>query len=86
MGAQKPSHQPSLPPTLPATHPSWWWLTGLDRAVEEGSWSTVYVGVTPRVDLLRDDPRYRAILDRISLGHLRERFDSLAAARPWGGV
>jgi hypothetical protein len=54
--------------------------------VEEGSWSTVYVGVTPRVDLLRDDPWYKAILDRISLGHLKERFDSLAAARPWGGV
>jgi serine/threonine-protein kinase len=57
----------------------------LERALEEMSPPTYFLGVTPEADPLRDDPRYQAILDRIGLGHLKARFDSLAAADPRGG-
>jgi hypothetical protein len=58
----------------------------MERGIEVESYHTRYFGVSPFADLLRDDPRYQAILDRIGLGHLKARFDSLAAARPWGGT
>jgi serine/threonine-protein kinase len=57
-----------------------------ERGIEVESYNARFLGVTPFADLLRDDPRYQVILDRIGLGHLKARFDSLAAARPWGGT
>jgi TolB-like protein/Tfp pilus assembly protein PilF len=52
----------------------------MERSVEVHSTHIAFLGVTPFADGLRDDPRYQALLDRIGLGHLKERFDSLAAA------
>jgi tetratricopeptide (TPR) repeat protein len=57
----------------------------MERGIEAEAYVTVFSGVSPLADPLRDDPRYQAILDRLSLGHLKARFDSLAAARPTGG-
>jgi hypothetical protein len=55
-------------------------IVWMERAIEDQSSAARYIGVNPLADPLRDDPRYRALLDRIGLGHLKERFDSLAAA------
>jgi tetratricopeptide (TPR) repeat protein len=52
----------------------------IERGIESRSIGTVLLGVAPSADPLRDDPRYQAILDRIGIGHLKPRFDSLAAA------
>ena len=58
----------------------------MERAIEAQSYVVVLAGVTPLADPLRDDPRYQVLLDRIGLGHLKARFDSLAAAPPIGGL
>jgi hypothetical protein len=58
----------------------------MEQAIQELSPSARFIGVDPLADPLRDDPRYQALLDRIGLGHLKARFDSLAAARPFGGT
>ena len=58
----------------------------LQEGVKAGSWATVYLGVSPWADPLRNDPRYQTALDQIGLGHLKARFDSLAAAPPYGGT
>ncbi|MFC1574901.1 tetratricopeptide repeat protein [Gemmatimonadota bacterium] len=63
--------------------PAFAWL---EEDVKEGSWGTVYLGVSPLVDPLRSDPRYQTALDQIGLGHLKERFDSLAGVPPSGGT
>jgi serine/threonine-protein kinase len=72
--------------------PSWLWqayaalgekdeaFRWMERSIEVQSYHTMFLGVTPLADPLRDDPRYKAILDRIGLGHLKARFDSLAAS------
>jgi tetratricopeptide (TPR) repeat protein len=54
----------------------------IERSIEAQTTQISHLGVSPLADPLRDDPRYQAILDRIGLGHLKERFDSLAAADP----
>jgi tetratricopeptide (TPR) repeat protein len=58
----------------------------MERSIQELSPSARFIGVDPLADPLRDDPRYQALLDRMGLGHLKARFDSLAAADPWGGI
>jgi TolB-like protein/Tfp pilus assembly protein PilF len=58
----------------------------LERSLEVRTFGNLLIGVTPWLDPVRDDPRYQAILDRIGLGHLKERFDSLAATDPSGGT
>jgi serine/threonine-protein kinase len=57
----------------------------MERTIEVQAWGAGSLGITPLADPLRDDPRYQAILDRIGLGHLKSRFDSLAAADARGG-
>jgi hypothetical protein len=52
----------------------------LERSIEDESPLTAYLGATPLADPLWEDPRYQALLNRIGLGHLKARFDSLAAA------
>jgi serine/threonine protein kinase/tetratricopeptide (TPR) repeat protein len=42
-------------------------LTQFERAVDERDPSLVYLGVAPRVDPLRDSPRFKAILAKIGL-------------------
>jgi hypothetical protein len=56
----------------------------MERGIEAQSYFTIFSGVSAFADPLRGDPRYQAILDRIGLGHLKARFDSLAAAGPSG--
>jgi len=43
----------------------------LDRAIEERSNGVVYVAVDSFMDRVRDDPRYRRVLDRIGLQDVR---------------
>ena len=40
-------------------------LYWLDRAVEDGSYELTYLAFWPHWDILRDDPRYQALLERI---------------------
>ena len=40
-------------------------LPWLERAVEYGSFETTYVAFRPDFDVLREDPRYRDLADRI---------------------
>lgn len=40
-------------------------LYWLERAVEHGSFETTYIAVRPDFDVLRDDPRYSALVDRV---------------------
>jgi tetratricopeptide (TPR) repeat protein len=61
-------------------------LFWMERSIEDQSSLARDIGVLPLADPLRDDPRYQALLDRIGLGHLKARFDSLAAADPRGGT
>jgi tetratricopeptide (TPR) repeat protein len=58
----------------------------MGRSIDVQTIHAAFLAVDPFADGLRDDPRYQAILDRIGLGHLKERFDSLAAADPRGGT
>jgi tetratricopeptide (TPR) repeat protein len=58
----------------------------LERGLQSRNWGNLIVGVTPWLDSVRDDPRYQGILDRLGLGHLKARFDSLAAVDPRGGT
>jgi tetratricopeptide (TPR) repeat protein len=44
----------------------------LDRAIAEGSNGVAYVTVDGFMDSVRTDPRYRRVLERIGLGHVRE--------------
>lgn len=54
-------------------------LDWLEKGIEDQSYFTIYSLVSPLADPLRADPRYGVVLDRIRLGHLRRRFDSLAS-------
>ena len=40
-------------------------LLWLDRAVEYGSYETTYIALRPDFDVLREDPRYRDLVDRV---------------------
>jgi serine/threonine-protein kinase len=68
---------------LGAKDEAFYWM---GRSIDVQSINSAFIGVTPFADPLRDDPRYQALLDRIGLGHLKARFDSLAAADPRGGT
>ena len=41
----------------------------LDRAFEERDGSLILVAASPEFDPLRQDPRFRALLERMGLGH-----------------
>jgi serine/threonine-protein kinase len=57
----------------------------MGRSIDVQTIHAAFLAVDPFADGLRDDPRYQSILDRIGLGHLKQRFDSLAAADPRRG-
>jgi hypothetical protein len=40
-------------------------LFWLDQAVQHGSFETTYIAVRPDFEILRADPRYRALVDRV---------------------
>ena len=40
-------------------------LYWLERAVEHGSYETTYIAYWPHLDVLRDDPRYQVLLERV---------------------
>jgi hypothetical protein len=40
-------------------------LFWLDKAVQYGSFETTYIAVRPNFEILRADPRYRALVDRV---------------------
>ncbi len=42
-------------------------LTWLDRAVKERDTYALYLKVDPRLDPLRDDPRFQSLLRRMTL-------------------
>ena len=39
----------------------------LDQAVQEGATGLIFLRVHPRLDSIREDPRYAALLERLGL-------------------
>ncbi len=50
----------------------------LDRALEDGDPSLLYISGAPSVQGLQDDPRFAEVLDRLGLGHFTERLRAAA--------
>jgi TolB-like protein len=52
-------------------------LHWLDRAVDHGSFETIYIAFWPDLDIVRDDPQYQDLLKRV-YGHKAEQIQQVA--------